>query len=346
MHGSSLRLMSLVTSMVMLLAGCEQKAANPATAARPPVSVKVITTEVTPLSSTINALGTLSARKSIIVTTTVSEKLTGLYFEDGQYVKKGTLLATLAQAEERALLAAAKADLAEQEREISRLKPLLEKQVAARNEYDQRVSARDRVLAQIAEAEAKIDERTLHAPFAGYVGLRAVSTGALLSPGDPITTLDDLNTLQLDFQLPSLALPSLHIGQQVEAISDALNETFTGKISAVDQRIDPVSRSITARALLDNPEGKLKPGMLMRVSLQTQPREGIEVPEEALLSSQDEHFLWLIDPQQQARKIEVKIGVRRPGKVEIRSGLKAGDRVIVEGFMSLRPGTDVVAKEA
>lgn len=327
--------------LVSLLAACEQSAPTAPGRGERATPVKVVTAQVSEIRETLPALGTLLARESVAITTSVAEKVSQLHFDDGQVVTAGALLATLEQAEERALLASAQADLAEQERELRRLKGLLATQSAAQTEYDQRLSNKQRAEARIREVEAMIAERNIRAPFDGVVGLRQVSPGALLSPGTVITTLDDLDTMRLDFQMPSLLLGKLQVGQTVTARSAALGREFEGTISAIDQRIDTQSRSVTARATLANPDHSLKPGMLMQVALQTEPRRGVMVPEQALESVNKDHFLWLVGDDNTAQRQPVTLGIRRNGEVEIRQGLAEGAQIITEGFMNLRPGASL-----
>ena len=337
------RSLVFAVAVLSLVTACEKPSPGGPGRASQPTPVATVVVKSQQIQETLPALGTLLARESVAITSSVAEKVSQLHFDDGQTVEAGDLLATLEQAEERALLASAQADLAEQERELRRLKGLLATQSAAQTEYDQRLSNKQRAEARIREVEAMIAERTLRAPFDGIVGLRQVSPGALLSPGTVITTLDDLDTMRLDFQMPSLLLGKLQVGQSITARSEALGQEFEGRISAIDQRIDSQSRSVTARASLANADHLLKPGMLMHVQLKAEPRSGMMIPEQALESVDQEHFLWVIDSDGKAQRRQVTLGIRRAGKVEIHQGLSAGEQVITQGYMNLRPGSPVAA---
>ncbi len=339
------RLLALGLPLLLALSACDRSTAT-APRQRPPAAVKVQTLQAQTVEERLSAIGTLQARESVFITATISEKVRALHFEEGQSVTQGQLLATLEQAEEQAQLSAAKADLAEQQREIRRLNDLLATQSAARNEYDQRLSARDRAAAKVAEVQAKIDERSLRAPFAGITGLREVSPGALIAAGSSITSLDDLSAMRLDLNLPSLSLRSLRVGMSIDAYSDALDKRFSGTVTAINPRIDPVSRSVRLRAHIDNPDGELKPGMLMRVSLLKDQRQSILVPASALQSSEQRHYVWLLNADQQAERREVKLGIRQADSVEVLSGLSPGDTLISEGFLMLRPGSPVAVQES
>lgn len=333
-----------VCSLSISLIAC-QPAPEAAAKARPATPVKIQTLELETVQSRLQALGSLLARESVDISSNVTEKIQSLHFDDGQRVKTGQLLVTLEQAEEAAQLKSAQADLAEHERELKRLKGLLAKQSAAQTEYDQRQTSKLRAKSKIAEITALIEERSIRAPFSGVVGLRELSPGALLSPGTRITSLDDLSVMRLDFSIPSLNISAVALEQLIVAKSDALNEDFNGQISAIDSRIDPINRSLKVRALIKNPDGRLKPGMLMKIDLITAERQGIVVPESALQSVQLEHFIWLMDGENKAEQRKVEIGIRKPGFVEIRSGVTVGDKLIYEGYGRLQPGMAVAPQE-
>ena len=309
--------------------------------ARPLTPVKIQALQIETVQTQLQALGSLLARESVDISSNVTEKIQSLHFDDGQQVKAGQLLVTLEQAEEAAQLKSAQADLAEHERELQRLQGLLAKQSAAQTEYDQRQTAKLRAISKIAEVTALINERSIRAPFDGVVGLRELSPGALLSPGTRITSLDDISVMRLDFAIPSLNISAVALGQQIIAHSEALNEDFNGHISAIDSRIDPINRSLKVRAQITNADGRLKPGMLMQLNLITAERQSMLIPESAVQSVQLTHFVWLMDKEGKAQQRQVEIGIRKPGFVEIRSGLEVGEQLVYEGIGRLQPGMHV-----
>jgi membrane fusion protein (multidrug efflux system) len=331
-------------AVVSLLVACSPADA-PAAGGRPAPEVKVSTLATEVVQNRVQALGTLLAQESIDISSNVTEKITALHFDDGDNVTKQQLLVTLQQDEEAAQLSSARADLAEQERELARLEGLLASQSAAQTEYDQRQTAKLRAQSKIAEIQALLAERTIRAPFSGIIGLRQLSLGALVSPGISITTLDDMSVMRLDFQLPSLSINAISRGQTIVAHSEALNERFDATISAIASRVNPIDRSITARALIKNPQHRLKPGMLMQVSIATNKYDAIMAPESALQSIQLQHYLWIMNAGQKAERREVELGIRKPGFVEIRSGVSVGEQLIYEGFTSLQAGTTVAPQE-
>lgn len=288
-----------------------------------------------PFQSRVNALGTLRAWESVDITSSVSETVAQLHFADGQHVEAGDLLVTMQQEEEQANLREQQEMLREQEREVKRLENLARSNQVAQTDLDQRRTLAAIARNRIEQMKARIDDRTIHAPFSGLLGLRQVSPGALVAPGDTITTLDDVSRMRLDFTVPSPFLRFLQVGQSVEATSAAYVEAFSGTLTAVDSRVDPINRSVTARATFDNTASKLKPGLLMHVIVLGDTRQALLIPEESLTSRASQHFVWLIESGM-ARRVEVEIGDRRPGWVEVVRGLQADDTIVLDGISRLR----------
>jgi membrane fusion protein (multidrug efflux system) len=304
---------------------------------RGPAITAVTAWQVEPeaFQSRVNALGTLRAWESVLITSSVSETVASLHFEDGAQVARGQLLVTLQQDEEQASLREQQEFLREQEREVARLENLARSNQVAQTELDQRRTLAAIARNRIEQEKARIEDRNITAPFAGVLGLRQVSPGALVAPGEAITTLDDISRMRLDFTVPARFLRFLQPGQRIEATTAAYLEAFTGTLAALDSRVDPVNRSITARATFENAEGQLKPGLLMRVVVLGDTRQTLMIPEESLTSRASEHFAWRIEGSQ-AKRIPVEIGDRRPGWVEVLAGLEAGDRIIRDGVVRMR----------
>jgi membrane fusion protein (multidrug efflux system) len=292
----------------------------------------------------IEALGTAFSNESAVISSTVTEKVVGVHFEDGQVVRKGDSIVTLAQQEESAARDAAIEQLAEHQRELNRLESLLQNQSVARQQVDQRRTLLRVTQQRIKELEARIQDRTLRAPFDGILGLRKISVGALVEPGEVITTIDDVSRIKLDFTVAETYIGALKPGAAINATSRALaGRTFNGTVASIDTRIDPITRSFVVRAVLPNPDRVLKPGMLLTVNLLKNERRALVIPEEALVPLQRRNFVWVVDTAKgnTAERREVKIGARRPGEVEITSGLTENELVIVRGTDLVRPGSRV-----
>ncbi|MEM1111481.1 MAG: efflux RND transporter periplasmic adaptor subunit [Pseudomonadota bacterium] len=306
-----------------------------ASTSRPAPTVSAWTVQVAPFTDKVSALGTLRAWESVVITASVADRVTQVHFEDGDTVAEGDPLVTLRQAEQQALLREQQELLADAEREVARLADL-----AGRNQVAQ--TDLDSVRTQAAVARHKIDEmrsriadRNIRAPFPGVLGLREVSPGALVSPGQQITTLDDISRMRLDFSVPATLLRFLNVGLVVSARTPAFDQQFLGELSAVDTRVDPSTRSITARASFDNADSLLRPGMLLEVTLQAAPRDALLLPEEALQSRASSHFVWVLEDDV-ARRTNVILGSRQPGWVEITDGIEPGTQVVRNGVGKLR----------
>ena len=311
----------------------------------PPV-VKAVAAEIRTMTDQIEALGTLMANESVDLTAKVTENVTSLNFSDGQRVEKGAVLATMHAEEERALLREAASTAEESQRQYDRTKQLSQQGAASAAQLDEARRVYETARARQLAIQSRIDNLTITAPFDGVVGLRNISVGALVQPGDLITTIDDDSVMKLDFSVPSTFLPVLVPGAPVEARARAFaDKIFSGEIRSVSSRIDPVTRTVVVRAEIPNPERLLKPGLLMTVVLRAKERRAVTVPEEALLPAGRRNFLMIVEDTSEgpvARKVEVETGARQTGTVEILGGLQAGQRVITHGALKATDGAPVV----
>jgi len=290
----------------------------------------------------VEALGTLRANESVTLSATITEKISAIRFDDGDRVEAGQVLVEMASAEEQALLSEAQATLDEAQRQYRRVESLAVQGTASKSLLDERRREWETARARLAAIEARLGDRIIRAPFAGVLGLRLVSVGTLVTPGTTITTLDDDATLKLDFTVPSVFLSTLRVGLDISAISAAFpDHNFTGKVAAIDSRVDPVTRAVTVRALLPNPERLLKPGMLMEVVLSKQPRDAVVIPEKALMPLGDSQFVLVVRADSTVERRGIRIGARRAGEVEVLDGLAPGERVVTDGTLKLRPGAKV-----
>lgn len=305
---------------------------------RPPAPVTVVEVGTRRFQDRIPALGTLQAWESIDITSPVSQLITDLEFEDGERVETGQILARLRQGAEQASLRELRARLADARRELARLEDLETRNQVAQTDVDRARTEVEVAEHQISEAEAAVADRTIVAPFDGVLGLREVSEGALVSAGQRLTTLDDVSRMRLQFTVPERYLSALEVGMTIEARSAAFEETFRGRLTAVDSRIDPVARSVTARAELPNASGLLRPGLLMEIDITGEARDVIMVPEESLQSRATRHFVWMLDGDQ-ARRHEVSIGSRVPGWVVVTEGLAGGEMIVRDGVVRLSGNT-------
>ncbi|WP_417345477.1 efflux RND transporter periplasmic adaptor subunit [Ferrimonas sp.] len=290
----------------------------------------------------VEALGTVKARESVVMSVKVTEKVEAVHFDDGQRVEAGTLLLTLSDGEQQAKLRAARANLQEQQREFNRIKDLVQAKTIASSELDRLATSVDVAKATLAQYQAELDARYLRAPFSGVLGFREVSPGTLVTPGTEVTTLDDIQVVKLDFPVPERFLSQLNPGRSVEATAAAFPErVFTGTVVSIDSRVDPVTRAVVVRANIENPDLALRPGMLMTLKLITEQRDTLVVPEESIIPLQQRHYLFVVTPDNRIEQREVEVGLRIRGRAEILSGVNAGEIVVTRGIMKVRPGQEV-----
>jgi len=300
-----------------------------ATAARQPMGVE------------IEAVGTVRANESVVVTSKDSNTITAIRFAEGEDVEAGEVLVEMENAQALALLAEAEAALADQRSQYTRSRDLVARQALSVAELDQLEALLKAAQARVAAAQALLDDTVIRAPFGGRTGFRQVSVGSYVSAGTPITTLDDTSVMKLDFTVPETYLFVLSRGLPVTASSTGLpDREFTGQVTNMDSRVDPVTRSITVRAEIPNPHGELRQGMFMTVSLRGDEQPTLLIPEGAIVPEQGRTFVFVIRNDRVEQR-EVTIGKRRPGDVEIVRGLAEGDRVVVEGTQNVRDGTVV-----
>lgn len=307
--------------------------------------VAVYTVETREFADVVEALGTARANESVAVTAKVSDVIARLEFDSGERVEAGQILVELADAEEAAGLSEARATLRETNRDVERIRDLTDRGVAPRSRLDETIAAQERARARVDAIEARVADRIIRAPFSGEVGLRNVSEGELVGPGDVIAQLDDTSIIKLDFTVPERFLSVIEQGQEVRARSDAWpDEAFTGDVAFVDSRVDEATRAVTVRALIDNAEGRLRPGMLMTVELRRAERERPAVPGAAVVRLDAASYVFLVeesDQGAQAVRRDVELGLRTAGMVEVTSGLEPGARIVAEGVHRLTDGAPI-----
>lgn len=309
-----------------------------------PAPARVTTAEVveTPWTDRLDAIGTARASESIAITSKLSERVERVRFESGQRVEAGQVLVELDVGGDVADLDAARTAYREAQRQYERQRQLMEQRLIPASQFDAQRATRDTAQARVQQAMARVADRAIVAPFAGVLGLREVSPGQLLQPGTPITTLDAVDTMQVDFSVPEVHLARLAEGLRVEAHSDAWpTQVFGGRVLSVDSRVDIATRSVTVRAAVENPEGRLLPGMLLSLRVFEQERPALVVPEIAVLQTGAQSFVYRVGAEQRAELVPVRLGSRERGRVEIIEGLAVGERIVVDGAVKLRPGLPI-----
>jgi membrane fusion protein, multidrug efflux system len=311
-----------------------------AAASTPLVSVRPV--EYAHFSDTVEALGTAQANESVTLFAKVTDTVRRVDFEDGDFVEQGAILIQLTNQEEEALLAEAQANLDDALSQLRRLEDLTSRGLAPVSDLD---VARNRAAASEARMNtvvARLTDRLIQAPFSGVLGFREVSPGTLVTPSTPITTLDDISIIKLDFTVPETFLGALQPGAEVVARSASYpDREFTGTVRTVGSRVDPVTRALQVRAHLANDDSLLRPGMLLTVTVTMAERDALMVPENSVFQVQNRAYVYQVDDDRVARQRQIRVGARVPGQVEVLDGLGEGELVVSEGIVKLRDGIRV-----
>jgi membrane fusion protein (multidrug efflux system) len=304
--------------------------------------VKVGTVRTGTISEEISAVGSLLANESVMIRPERDGRIAAIHFTEGQLVRKGAKLVSLDTAEIEAQLAAVTSEMSLNRSRLKRAEELHEKKFISAQALDDAREALNQSVARHAEVQARFEKSTVIAPFEGVAGLRQVSPGAYAKAGQDVARLEGIGTLKLDFRVPENYLGKIRLRQEVQVRVDAYGtETYRGEIYAIEPSVDDQTRTVLLRAHVPNPGVRLKPGMFARVILVLETRENaLIVPEQALVPLGKDRFVYRL-ADGKAAMAKVELGLRRPGEVEIRDGLKAGETIILDGQLRLRDGSPV-----
>ncbi|MEM7663654.1 MAG: efflux RND transporter periplasmic adaptor subunit [Pseudomonadota bacterium] len=304
--------------------------------------VFVQTPQLTEISDNIEGIGTLAPKERVTLTVNAADRVTAVYFEDGQRVKKGQTLLAQAQREQLAAIEGAEATVREAENVVERMESLVADGVVSGLEFDQAKRDLEVAKSELTSVQTRQRDRVLVAPFDGVLGFRQVSVGAYLSPGDAVATLVDDSEMYVDVFVPDIALASIRPGLTITATTSSLpGEVFVGSLASIDNEIDPSTRSLRVRATLPNIDMKLRAGLFMNVTIMSAPREGLSLPESAIEPLGSRSFVYVAEGDGQstvAKRVEVELGSRFDGHVEVLSGIDRNDAVITEGLIGVRDG--------
>ena len=292
----------------------------------------------------IIAVGTLRSEESVRISSEIGGRVKAIPFREGKAVAKGTVLFEIEDSVYQAELAQTRASLRLSQRNHERAVELFDKGLVSARERDEAAAklALDQATTKL--AEARLAKTRILAPFAGVTGLRLISPGAYINPGQDLVSLEALDTLKADFRLAEAALSVVSVGQKLNLDVDAYpGEVFTGTVYAIDPSLSLDTRSIGLRARMSNDHGRLRPGLFARVRLVISKKsDALLVPEQAVFPQGNALFAYVIEDGKAALR-PVTLGQRENGRAEITSGLKAGDTVITAGLQKIGPGAPVNA---
>ena len=303
------------------------------------VNVKIVKTK--PLQNKIFSNGTLVSNEEVDLRSEISGKITQILFEEGRRVKKGDLLIKINDSELQATLKKNKSkETLARDREY-RYKQLMEKNLTSQQEYDNQLSELNSVLADVEYTEAQIQKTEIRAPFDGVIGLRSISVGSYISPSTKIATLQSINPMKVDFSVPQQYFGLIKEGKTIYVRIAATGKVYTGKIYAVEPKIDENTRTVKARAIIPNESGELTPGAYVEIDIVLE-----DIPNAILVNTD------VVVPDIEGEKVfvykngkavpqTVKSGIRTEKDIQINSGLNVGDTLIVSGIIQLKPNSSV-----
>ncbi len=346
-----------LTSVLLVLVGCgKESSESPRGPKDERVPVEVAEVRLDTLRETVRGIGTLRAAETVEIKPEVNGIIREIGFEEGGRVKKAQVLFAIDDEKlkhhlraRKAALEAARARLADAQRQFNRLRKLMKRSVATQDEFDKAQADFRAATADVERAEAEVelskeqlDDTHIRAPFEGVISERSVDVGDYVNVGEHLATLYRVSQMEIAFTLPERFMGRVQGGQTVSvAVSAFPDRRFEGKVYFVSPHVDEVTRDFLVKAKVKNPEGLLKPGAFGTAEVTLKVREKRPViPEESLVATRQGYIVFVVEDET-AKRREVRIGLRETGTVEAREGLKAGERVVRAGQMNVSDGTPV-----
>lgn len=316
-------------------------ASQPAGQAKP-VTVEAITVAPSQFVHEVSAVGSLLSNESVMIRPEIAGRIAKILFDEGAPVKKGQPLVKLDDSSLVSDFNQARANLELSKANNERAAKLYSQGAGTARALDEAASKLKVDQSRLELARTNLDKTLITAPFDGVVGLRKVSVGAYVTPGQDLVNLEGIDPVKADFQVPESVLSEIRPGMTIQVRSDSYQgQMFTGEVYAIDPKIDPVNRSVAVRARLPNDKLLLKPGMFVRIGLVTKKTEdALLIPEESLIPRGNQVFVYKV-VNGSVTSAKVRTGSRREGKVEIVEGVAAGDVVITAGHLKVREGVPV-----
>ncbi len=335
---------ALLVACCCIVTACSDHAGGTATTGRPPATVQTVAVATETMAVTLDSVGELSSPNSIEITAEISGKIASLDVPEGTEIEEGHLLVKIDDAQARAAVSVNRARARNAREILARLQALRGSEITSEQEIDNARAAREANDGELETAETRLEKTEIRAPFRGVLGLRQVSLGTFLEPGDPIVRLTQVQPLHLVFGLPERHVGEIAVGQEVTVVV-ATCKTFTARVSAIDPRIDATSRIVYIKAAVPNEDASLLPGMSAVVRLQTgEVANALTVPQEAIIRQGTRRLLYVLLEDGSVESRDVVLGVLHSDRVQILNGVVAGEIVVATGHQKLRPGAKVVAQ--
>ncbi|WP_245600954.1 efflux RND transporter periplasmic adaptor subunit [Marinobacterium jannaschii] len=295
------------------------------------------------LDKRISVVGNLRANESLKLSAEQSGRIETILFQEGQQVKAGKPLFQLDKAIYAAEMRQAQARVKLSQIAYDRATNLLQKRVGSEQSRDQAFAELEVDRAQLALASTRLEKMTVKAPFSGITGLRLVSPGDYVNPGQELVELTDISSLKVDFRVPEIYLQTLKPGSQIEVEIDAFpGQRFQGEVYAIAPGSDSRAHNIQVRARIKNTDGALRPGLFAKVELiASRDKTALMIPEQAIIPQDSGFFVLRMKEDKTVEMAPVVLGQRRPGIVQISSGLNPGDVIVTAGQLKLFPGMPI-----
>lgn len=340
-----------ILALIVLVAGIivynkvlhPKEGAAPAAAGGPPkeMSVTGYIVKAKTLDNNIQASGSLLAYEDVELHPEVSGKIVDLNLQEGKAVSKGTLLVKLYDADLQAQLKKLQVQRVTAEKTAQRLKQLLAINGIGQQEYDNAALQLDNIDADIMITQAAIAKTEVRAPFSGVIGLKNVSLGAVISPATTIATLQQIDQLKIDFTVPEKYTDAVNVGDVIRFTVDGQDETFNGKVYAIEPKIDEATRSVKIRAQVQNSKAKLYPGAFAKIDLGLKSIEGAYmVPTQSIIPEARNKKLIVVKDGKAEFRI-VQTGVRSESYIQITEGLNEGDTIVTTAIMYVKPNMGI-----
>lgn len=318
----------------------------------PPMTISATKAVSKTWQSYLTAVGTLSAINGVDLSSEVPGIVQEIRFNSGQFVKKGDIVIMLRADQEQANLKNNQAKLTLAKINYEREKTLFTKKVSSQAMLDKSYAELLQAQAGVESVQAQIQQKTITAPFDGRIGIRQVNIGQYISPGKTMVTLQALNPLYVNFNLPEQYLANLYIGQDIDvSVNYGVGKIVHGKITAINSKVDPTTRNISIQTTIANDKLELYPGMFgsAKIWLSTQ-KSTVVVPQTSISYSLSGDYVFLIKDESKSKKESllrvyrqyVKVNERRENEASIADGLKPGDRIVTSGQLKLQNGTHVL----
>lgn len=293
------------------------------------------------LDNKIFATGSVTASEMVDLKPEVAGKIVKLNISEGKSVSKGQLLIKLNDEDLQAQVKKLNAQLRLTEQSAQRLKKLLDIKGVSQDEYDVVENQMNNIRADLEVTQAQIAKTELKAPFSGVIGLRNVSLGSYINASSQVANIQILNPIKVDFTVPEKYSSQVKVGETITFTTEGSPERYTGKVYAMDNQIDPITRSLKIRATAQNPSGKLKPGAFVKVDFSLKEiGNALMIPTEAIVPVLKGQQVF-VARDGKAKVVPVEVGVRTDARIQILNGIQVGDTIITSGLMGMKPDTKV-----